>query len=230
MDFYFTYFIGCIILLAVWLSIFLLRKDLRKEIFFGSLLGLPFGFSEFLFVPEYWTPPSLFNLIENIGFGIESFLFGFLVGGIASVVYEFFQHEKVVPLSNAELKKHFLAYALVVGAFLTLELIFPTKSIYNLMFSFVLGATYISVVRRDLMRQIIFSGALLSVVYFLLFLLVNALFPDFVHTVYSLENFLGIMVLGVPVEEIMFAFSVGACWSTLYEFINGYRTQLIKKT
>lgn len=230
MDFYFTYFIGCVVLFSVWLGIFLFRKDLRKEMFFGSLLGLPFGFSEFLFVPEYWTPPSLFNLIERVGFGVESLLFGFLVGGIASVIYEFFQREKVVPLSNAELKKHFLAYALVVGTFLSLEFIFPTKSIYNLMLSFVLGTTYILVARGDLMRQIIFSGALLSVVYFLLFLLVNALFPDFVHTVYSLENFLGVMVLGVPIEEIMFAFSVGACWSTLYEFINGYRTKPIKKT
>lgn len=58
-------------------------------------------------------PPSLFGLIEKLGFGVESFLFGFLVGGIASVIYEFFQNERVVPLTRRELRKNFFAYAVV---------------------------------------------------------------------------------------------------------------------
>ncbi|PLX21276.1 hypothetical protein C0584_03055 [Candidatus Parcubacteria bacterium] len=54
----YAYFIGCLIIASVWGVIYFYRKDLRKEIVFGSFLGAPFGISEFLYVPEYWTPPQ----------------------------------------------------------------------------------------------------------------------------------------------------------------------------
>lgn len=78
--------------------------------------------------------------------------------------------------------------------------------------------------RSDLIKQIIVSGLFFSLVYFSLFYIFNQLFPTYINDIYSLENFWGISVLGVPIEEIMFAFTVGACWSTFFEFIKGYRT------
>ena len=47
----------------------------------------PFGLTEPLFVPEYWLPPSLFDLAENTGFDIESLIFCFAIGGMGAVFY-----------------------------------------------------------------------------------------------------------------------------------------------
>lgn len=41
----------------------------------------PFGLTEPLFVPNYWSPPSLFDLARSTGFDIESFIFSFGIGG-----------------------------------------------------------------------------------------------------------------------------------------------------
>lgn len=222
MNFKYGYFIGGIILGIVWLVLLLLRKNLRKEIVFGSILGLPFGLSEFLFVPEYWNPPSLFDLIHRLGFGIESFMFAFFTSGIASVLYETLFHKGLRKI-NANYKTHILPYALAISIFLFLEVIFPSKSIYSLIFSFLLAAVIIIIKRPDLLLEIIISGLAFGVLYFLLFLVFNQLLPNFIATTYTLKNFAGIYIMGIPIEEVLFAFSVGTCWSSLYKYIKGYR-------
>jgi len=223
----YAYFIGCMIIASVWILIYLRREDLRKEMLFGSILGAPFGLSEFLFVPEYWSPPSLFNLIDRIGFGIESILFGFFVAGISAVIFEVIRRKKVIKIKSDH-TKHFMPYAVLIFLYLFLEILLPLKSIYNLTISLLVTSAMIAFRRKDLFVQILASGAFFSVLYFLLFLVFNQIFPSYITEIYSLNNFLGISILGVPIEEIFFAFAIGACWSTFFEFINGYRTASIK--
>jgi len=210
--------------MSVWVLIFGLRKDLRKEMIFGSLLGLPFGLTEFLFIPEYWNPPTLFNLVEKIGFSIEGLCFSFIVAGIASVIYEAVDRKKTVAIRSSR-KLNIIPFVLLIAVFIGLEFIFPDKTIYNAAIASIIAALVMAIRRRDLIMQIVVSAIVFTILYFLLFLVFNRLFPEFVSTIYVLENFWGIMVLGVPLEEIMFAFSLGACWSVFYEYIRGYRTR-----
>ena len=121
----FGYLTGCLILLVVWIFLYLLKKGLRQELIFGSLLALPFGFSEMLFVHQYWNPPSIFNFIPRFGFGIEDFLFTFVVGGIAAIGYEVVYRNKVIKTKS---KSHGIdAYLLFVVIFLGLELVFKDQ-------------------------------------------------------------------------------------------------------
>ena len=62
-----------------------------------------------------------------------------------------------------------------------------------------------------------------GVLYFLLFVYFLALYPDFIERYYNLSNISGIRLLGVPIEELMFAASGGAVWSVAYEYFQGYR-------
>jgi len=48
-----------LILLGIWLFIWIIKKKVRKEMLWFSILTAPFGLIEPLFVPEYWNPPSL---------------------------------------------------------------------------------------------------------------------------------------------------------------------------
>src|SRR3972149_9557058 len=74
--------------MALWLLFYVERPFLRREMLWVSAFTALTGLAEPLFVPEYWSPPSLFNLAATSGFAVESILFSFATGGIASVLYE----------------------------------------------------------------------------------------------------------------------------------------------
>lgn len=73
-----------LILLIVWAIVYfsLKNKESKKEMFVVSLWTSLLGLTEPLFVPEYWAPPSLFDLALKTGFDIESLFFAFGVGGL----------------------------------------------------------------------------------------------------------------------------------------------------
>ncbi len=74
-----------LVLLPLWLFLFFHRKDLRYEILKVSLvIGIGGPLSELLYMRDYWRPETF------IGWpiGIEDFLFGFFIGGIACSIYE----------------------------------------------------------------------------------------------------------------------------------------------
>lgn len=72
--------------LLPWAIVYALFPAHRKSMMWASLFTAPFGLTEPLFVPEYWTPPSLLNLAERTGFDIESLIFCFAIGGIGAMV------------------------------------------------------------------------------------------------------------------------------------------------
>jgi hypothetical protein len=220
----YAYFIGCLIFFSVWLLFFILRKDLRKEIIFGSLLALPFGFIERLWVPEYWNPPSFFDLISRYGFGLESFFFCFICGGTAAVIYEIICSKKTVKI---RLRRRYLfgPFVSVVAIFILLDFLFSDKTIYNAIIASITGAVMIAYKRKDLISQIIFGGVFFATVYFLLFFIFSKLFPGYISMAYTLENLCGVLILGIPLEELFASFGVGALWTSFYEYIRGYRTK-----
>jgi hypothetical protein len=222
MPYKYAYITGCLILFIFWLFIFLKRKDLRREMLWASLWGIPFGFIDFFLVPEYWNPDSLFGLIQKYGVGIESFVFLFVMAGIASVVYEFLLKEKPVKTTRNG-HSHFLLIVFIPLAFVFMSILFPLKAAYNLMIAGAAGAVAIAYFRRDLWRQIFASAFIFSFLYFGVFVLLNLICKGWVEHFYNLENTWGILVLGVPLEEIGIAFFAGAFWSAVYEYVKSYR-------
>jgi hypothetical protein len=192
----------------------------------ASFWGMPFGFIDFFLVPTYWDPDSLFGLIKKYGVGIESFTFLFVMAGIASVIYEFLRKEKPVRLVHGG-RPHFGLLVFALLAYVALSISFPSKAIYNLMIVGAIGAIATIYLRKDLWRQIVGSAFIFSFLYFGVFVLVNFIFNGFVEHVYNLKNTWGVLVFGIPLEEIGVVFSVGAFWSTIYEYTKAYREKKI---
>ncbi len=192
----------------------------------ASFWGMPFGFIDYFLVPQYWHPSSLFGLMERYGVGIESFLFLFLMAGIASVTYEFFYNEKLVRLTHTGHRHYWLLYSVPV-AFVVMSALFPTIAIYNMMIVGGIGAAITACLRRDLRRQMLISAFIFSMIYLVVFVLVNLIFPDFVNHSYNFDNICGLLLLGVPIEEIAVAFFAGAFWSTIYDYSRAYRDKKI---
>jgi hypothetical protein len=189
----------------------------------GTLVSMPFALTSLLFIPEYWQPPSLFNLDTTIHVGIEDFLWAGAVGGIASILGEYILKERLVVARTSGRRIHYAPFVVVVALFLVLEFAFRHKTIYNMVISFAVGAIVVAFMRPDLIRLMLTGAMNFTLLYLLLFVYFLALYPDFVQRYYTLQNFIGIHILGVPIEELMFASTGGAIWSVAYEYLQGYR-------
>ncbi|MDP2925507.1 MAG: lycopene cyclase domain-containing protein [Nanoarchaeota archaeon] len=217
-----------LILFGIWLVLFILRKENRKEMLWVSILTAPFGLTEPLFVPEYWNPSSLFNLAATTGFDIESLIFSFAIGGIGAVLYEAIFRMRHLKISKRErhTKKHrfhVLALLSPIIVFLPLQMLTNLNPIYSASISMFIGGTAAILCRPDLKKKILIGGILFLGLYFVFFLFFNLVYPLAVSTFWNLPTISGILILGVPLEELLFAFTFGMLWSSYYEHIKWFR-------
>ena len=210
-----------LLFLAVWFVIFLFRPFVRREMFWVSLFTMPAGLSEPLFVPEYWNPPSLFDLAARTGFDIESLIFCFAVGGIVAVLYEalFKIEHRRMDKKEMDCRRHLLHRLSIISPFIVFVLLYFLTSlnpIYYLSAALFVGGVLALLCRPDLKRKILVGGLLFLALYFIFFLGANMAFPYFV-TYWNLPALSGVLILNVPLEELMFAFTFGMMWSSIYE-------------
>src|ERR1700688_3696629 len=101
----YSYLVGVLIFWVAWIVCSVLGMRYRAEIRWGSLIAAPMAFTSLLFVPQYWSPPSLFNLDQRIRVGIEDVLWAAAVGGIASVVGELLLKEGLATMRSQARKR-----------------------------------------------------------------------------------------------------------------------------
>lgn len=219
----YTYLIGSAIFFAVWLILFLTRKDLRGEMLWASLIPLPAAFLEVVFIPEYWNPVTILESIKP--FTLESFFFIFSVGGIASVIYEIIfkkKHKKSIKY-QIDTKKSYILSIMVLSLIILMHTL-NLNIIYDTLIAMFIGAIYIFIIRKDLRKEIIAGALIFTILYFLIFIILLIFVnPLFVVNEYNLLNLSGVFILGIPIEEILFALALGAVWSPMYDAIKGYK-------
>jgi len=229
----YEYFIAMLLIFILWLIIFFFFKKIRKIILYNGLLyvGLLiplfwlhkllknfFNISE-MYNPAYWYPNTLFNL-NNItsGCGIEDALFMFLFGGIVAIIYDLVTKNKI------EKTQTLLPYLPISIFLISYILLSFTKinPIYLLIIPSFLGAIALIIIRKDLIKNAVYSSILFTLFYFIAFLIFNQIFPYFVNDFYN-QNAISFFVLGVPFEDILYALSFSMMWAPMYKFIKGYK-------
>src|SRR3989344_3510006 len=218
-----------LILFVIWIIIFIFIRS-KKEMLIVSALTMPFGLTEPLFVPAYWSPPSLFNLAANTGFDIESLIFSFAIGGIGSVIYEVIFKAGREKMNSKERhhqrrKYHLLSLFSPVIVFLPLFLFTKLNPIYSASLAMFIGGIAAMFCRPDLKRKIVYGGTLFLILYFLFFIFFNNLYPYAVERFWNLSALSGILISKVPLEELVFAFTFGLMWSSVYEHVKGYKVK-----
>jgi hypothetical protein len=245
------YFFGCLVLLAFWaltLAVVLFRRSRkeRHEFWWGSLVCSLLGFTEPLFVPEYWDPPSI---LAYHRWDVESFIFCFAIGGISAVapewrpLREFFQAiDRViwkvvrgllapfrrltgtatpavdeVTLTHEEIRRE---NALLLAFFLAC-FGFTAHAGLNVIYDAALASAAMGVYiawRRPRLRWQVWSGALIvMIIYAVVLVIVDRRYPSFYRDHWNLPALSGIWILNAPIEEYLFAATLGAFWAPLYE-------------
>ena len=223
-GYHYSYLVGTGFFWVAWIACFVFGQRYRREIVSGTWIASLMAFTSPLFVPQYWTPPSLFNLDQRIRVGIEDFLWAAAVGGIASVVGEVVVRERLAASRRSRHTRHYYPFFLVGLVFVLLEF-WRNNTMDNTIISLTAGALVLAYLRRDLIPLMLTSTVSFTALYFVLYLLVLFFYPQFVLRFYNLPNLLGIYIHRVPIEELLFAATFGAIWSVGYEYVHGYRLE-----
>jgi Lycopene cyclase len=211
-----------LLLLGIWCIVSILLRDpaSRHEMLVVSAWTSLLALTEPLFVPRYWNPPSLFGLAQSTGFDVESFIFCFAIGGLAVVLYELIfpvRHEPIPPGSPAHVY-HPIALVATPLLFALLFLFTAMNPIYCAIIALAAGGCLVLVTRRDLKRKMLASAFIFLGLYFAYFIALVVSAPGYVRRVWDLSVLSGVTILGIPVEELAFAFTFGFFWSGVYEY------------
>ena len=221
----YIWLIWSLIILGLWAIIYLLKKDFRKIMLPVSLATMLFGFTEPLFVSGYWSPPSLFGLAQKTGFDIESFIFSFSIGGIGAILYRILFPVLEIGMNMEEKnqrrhRQHSYILMVPVAIFLLLSVTTRLNHIYCGIIALFTGALATLYCRPDLKGKVWVGGLLFMLLYFFYFGSILLFFPGYVKAHWNLPSLIGVLILGIPLEELFFAFTFGMYWSGLYEHIN----------
>ncbi len=224
----YVWFVWASAFLIPWLAAFALFPQHRRAMLWASLVTTPLGLSEPLFVPEYWNPPSLFDLAARTGFDIESLIFCFGIGGVAAVAVNVLtgRVSERIPESERHGHRHRFHRWVLLTPFLGFVLLLPLgwNPIYAGVLAMAAGAGLTMWCRPDLGRATLL-GALIFLVYYAVFLtgLEVTAPPGYIESVWNLEALSGIQLAFMPLEELLWAAAFGAYWAGAYEHFNWWR-------
>ena len=226
-----AYLLLSLTLFFIWCLIFVFSSSTRKDQLTLSILGLILAPGIILlsllkdFRPGY--------TITGATLGLEDLLFAFCLSGIAAVIYQIVLGRRMHPLPGAKIALHpkpthwiwhitiILALWLTVSSFLML--LFPVTSVYPFITGGLLIGIYIIADRHDLLMDALFSGLFVGALVFTLeYLFFIRLFPEHVIGFWEWQNISGLRTAGIPIEELLWAVTVGFTIGPLYEYVRKY--------
>jgi hypothetical protein len=210
----YIYLYGSLLIFLVWLVFYALRKDLRRQLWVMSLLTAPLGLSELFFVPEYWRPLTVFKTPISL----EDFLFSFVVGGVGAVAYEVFFARRIAVIERGV--GYYRQRSLVfLGPLSLLVLWFFAgwRFMPSVLVGMLVTLLLMLVLRRDLFWPAIFAGGFLALLHLLVLLILRHFFPLMLLQ-WNVTNLQGVLLAGIPIEEVLWAFLTGANVAVFYEF------------
>ena len=161
------------------------------------------------------------RLEQRTQFDIESFIFCFAIGGIGAVLYHALTGQSFVPVHVDEKRapRHrFHPVALWAPYVLFGALyFFPWNPIYPAILSMLIGGIASGFCRPDLKTKGLVGGAVFLGLYSVFMLGLVWLTPGYIPQVWNLPALSGILIGGIPLEELVFGFSFGWYWTGVYE-------------
>lgn len=221
----YAYLAGSSAFLLIWLALWWRSSHLRRMLMLRvSAATALLGLLEPYYVPEYWHPPTLFDLNLKTGFDIESVLFSFAIGGIATAVYGALRSTRQLRRSAAaphgrRQMLHAVAIAVPVPVLVVLTVLTDLNPIIATIVALSAGVAASAACRPDLVARMLLCGLLFLGLYFVFFALFNVAFPGYIDSVWNLPALSGVVIAGVPVEELSFGFDFGLMWSSVAEYV-----------
>ncbi|MBT8247947.1 MAG: hypothetical protein KJN73_09015, partial [Acidimicrobiia bacterium] len=188
--------------LVPWAALFVAFPQHRRPMLWASLFTTPFGLTEPLFVPEYWDPPSLFDLAQRTGFDIESLIFCFGIGGVGAVLFNVITQRLPQAVSDEQRhgQRHRFHRLALAAPFLIFPVLYflPWNPIYPSIVAMIVGAVATVLCRPDLKVATV-AGAAVFLAYYVVFLVgLEVTAPNYIERVWNLDALTGVRLLELP--------------------------------
>jgi hypothetical protein len=214
------YLIGALFNLALWAGLFLGRKDLRREMAEMSLWAALLGLSHewLLWTRDWWHPPTL----TGTAVGFEDLIYAVSTGGVLAAGYaaasgKVLRADRPAPAWPARL------LPLAVD-FVTPLVLVPLLGLHSFVacgLGVLLALAWILGRRPDLIPTALASAALGTVVALPGYWLLEALLPGFIAAVWDLPHLSGILLAGIPVEDLAWYAYAAALFGVYYKYAGG---------
>ncbi len=210
-----------------------LRDDLAEPMLWSGVsyalvMGLGFGLWKLIslftpfgepLVPGYFSPPSLFNLAKLYGgFSIESLLFTLVLGAVCALLYPLLFKKG---FSKPNRKPRHIAPVIAALIAVIIQKILLLNLIYMIIIFGLATALIIWIQRKDLIRASLVTGIAMLGIYLCGFILFNQLFPYYLQVYYHFQAVSGMLLFGVPLEELVYALTLGMAWGVMYNYFTG---------
>jgi hypothetical protein len=215
----FTYFAFSLVMTIAWLILYYNRKDLRKQMLIMSVLMC---FNTVLAQYFWWTHDWWrAETITGTRIGIEDFLAGFILGGVAAVLFPeiFSEREYKKPVS----KKHVFVFFILVWN-LPVGILywgFHMNSALATCIVFALFGLIVVIERKDLFVDALVSGMLTLVGFIILWHILKFISPGWIEKTWFFDKLLGKQYFTIPIEDLLYYFFYGFFIGPLYEFVKG---------
>lgn len=221
----YPFLVLCILMIIPVVAAGVWRRDLVRHMARMALVSLPFAFTEFMFYPDYWDPPFLFDAAARFGFGLEDFLFVAALGAMAIGLYPALARKQLQAFTTQTPPRALLKTAMLTGTALLAAVTgwvarFP--AIYTGLFVMItIPLVLLLAARPDLWRHAWMSGGTSLIAYtgvcMALELILPGTFARYWHTGNLLDAFAG----PLPVEELVYGFAAGFAAAVIYPFAFG---------
>jgi hypothetical protein len=224
-----TYLVGIGILLLVWASLYVARRDLHRRMLTVSLLLIPLApLGQYLFLQDYWRPPIIFPIVlsgRTYG-GVADLAFTFVMGGLATAAYPVLASK--YPVRDVRVRRHWvaLAFILIEGlSIVVLTMGLHVNSIFSSSIGFVVIAVAIVVMRRDLWPSVVISGLLCGIALAGAEGMLSFIVPLYLSRYWLLYNTSsGILIFNrVPLTEAIWGAAFGMAIGPLYDAYEGHK-------
>ncbi|MFZ1626745.1 MAG: hypothetical protein WAT81_03020 [Candidatus Moraniibacteriota bacterium] len=219
----YAYLLLCAEFLIVWALIYTYSPLTRHEQIRMSLVSIPGGpLSELLYFRDYWYPQSAFPIrIGPIHTVVEDMLFAFAFAGIVVAFYPFVMRWRL--RSNPALSGGVRIAAIVVALTSFFFIWIGVNSIFATSIGFLAAAAWMVARRPGLGWSALWSGVLASLTMFTMYLVgyhIIANSEELLAGVWLLHQTIWgeRRVAGIPVTELIWAFSFGTLFGPLYAF------------
>jgi len=226
LDYKYSYLIGVLVFVFVWVLIFVKNKYSRQEMLYLAFFGMLFGpIANYLwYTRDWWNPPNILGLRV----GLEDFFLGIAHIGIVAVIYEWFFGKKydtelkitwTTVFDTAVIKRFTLFVVITLTPMLVLYYLVGLHSFWANLVGLVIGGTYILTKRPDLWRDIFYTAILMPLISTPAFWLPEIITPGWIDKFWMFSNLSGITLLKIPIEDLIWYSLVGYCLGAFYEYV-----------
>lgn len=214
------YLLGNGVFLALWLIFFFVRKDIRREMLVMScLIGfLSVVTAYYWWTQDWWHPQT----ITGTKVGVEDFLMGFASGGIMAVIYEVVFKKQLYKRPKQQHRSGGLT-VLFALAFFTSWFFWGIglTSFWASAVAMICSSLLLYYLRKDLFIDSVASGVLMLLLALPFYFSIIFFVPGWINATYNFDHLSGVLVAGIPIEELIFWFLAGLVFGPFYEYWKG---------